>query len=170
MQMFNSYTLLPEFKCLHGIHATELEMTLSAKVITDRSNVVITCTGILCGMIYQENYVPGRLNNTSKVLVTMSLLIVTFNRLQYEGQCVTELRTRVQKTGPLVPTLRYILSEAFLAILLILEGFKAGGVAGGTMVVLLCVVLLGLGSVFSIKNAVQKAAEPEVIATHGSNV
>ncbi|KAH8825721.1 hypothetical protein DL96DRAFT_1711527 [Flagelloscypha sp. PMI_526] len=168
--MFDGYTLLPEFERLHGLNKTELEMTLSAKVIADRSNVVITCTGILCGMIYQENYVHGRLNSTSKVLVTMSLLIVTFNRLQYEGQCITELRTRVQKTGPLVPTLRYFLSEVLLAILLILEGFKAGGVAGGTMVVLLLVVLLGIGSIFSIKNAVQKAPEPEVTASRESNV
>ncbi|KAH8825714.1 hypothetical protein DL96DRAFT_1681865 [Flagelloscypha sp. PMI_526] len=121
-------------------------------------------------MIYQANYVPGRLNNASKVLVTMSLLIVTFNRLQYEGQSITELRTRVQKTGPLVPTLRYILSEVLLAILRILEGFKAGGVAGGTMVALLLVALLTLGSFLSIKNAIQKAREPGVIESRESAV
>ncbi|KAH8825715.1 hypothetical protein DL96DRAFT_1711522 [Flagelloscypha sp. PMI_526] len=170
MQIFESYILWLAFDRLHGLQSTELEMTSSAKVIADRSNVVITCTGILCGMIYQENYVPGRLNNTSKVLVTMTLLVATFNRLQYEGECIHELRTRVQKTGPLLPTLRYILSEVLLAVLLILEGFKAGGVAGGTMAVLLLSALLGLGSTVSIKNAIQKAPEADVNASRENGV
>ena len=141
-------------------------------------------------MIYQENYVHGRLNNTCKVLVTMSLLIVTCNRLQYEGHSTAELRvkyhlpikatcpntscfffqTLVQRTGPLLPTLRYILSEVLLAVLIILEGFKAGGPAGGIMVLLLLFTLLGLGSIFSINHAIQTEADPEIIASHEGNV
>ncbi|KAH8825707.1 hypothetical protein DL96DRAFT_1557316 [Flagelloscypha sp. PMI_526] len=168
--MFENYTLWPAFERLHGLETTRLEVALSVKAIANRSNIAITCTGILCGMIYQQNYVPGGPNNTSKVLVTMNLLIVTYNRLQYEGQCIDQLRTWVRGTGPLLPTLRFILSESLLVVLLVLEGFKAGGVAGGTMVLLLFVALLAIGSGFPIKNAMLQTPEPEVIANREINV
>ncbi|KAH8825705.1 hypothetical protein DL96DRAFT_1557314 [Flagelloscypha sp. PMI_526] len=188
MHIFETYTLWPAFERLYALDSSKLEMALGAKIIADRSNVVITCVasflfpsvhssptpllrpGFFAGsqyllatnlMIYQANYVSGRVNNTSKVLVTMSLLIVTFNRLQYEGQSIDELRTRVQRTGPLLPTLRYVASEVLLAILLVLEGFKAGGGAGGIMVLILFVTLLALGSIFPINHAVQEATQPE---------
>ncbi|KAH8825725.1 hypothetical protein DL96DRAFT_1711529 [Flagelloscypha sp. PMI_526] len=170
MHKFESYTLWSAFERLYDLETTRLEVALSVKAIANRSNVVVTCTGILCGMIYQENQTHGRLNSTCKVLATMNLLIVTCNRLQFEGHCITELRTRVQKTGPLLPTLHYIVSDVILGVLLILEGFKAGGVGGGTMVLLLLSALLGLGSLCSLKNAVQKAQEPGVLANGEINV
>ncbi|KAH8825709.1 hypothetical protein DL96DRAFT_1711517 [Flagelloscypha sp. PMI_526] len=122
-------------------------------VILWNPSVYLTDGVTLRRMIYQANYVPGRLNNTSKVLVTMVLLIVTFNRLQYQGQSIIELQARVQRTGPFVPTLRYVVSEVLLAVLLVLEGFKAGGAAGGTVVLLLFITLLVLGSILSIRQA-----------------
>ncbi|KAH8825696.1 hypothetical protein DL96DRAFT_1609651 [Flagelloscypha sp. PMI_526] len=54
---------------------------------------------------------------------------------------------RVQETGPLIPTLRYIVPELLLAILLTLEGFKGGGPAGAAIVMILIGALLGLGSI-----------------------
>ncbi|KAH8797694.1 hypothetical protein DL96DRAFT_1640655 [Flagelloscypha sp. PMI_526] len=51
MRIFESYILWPTFERLHGLEASTPEMVLSAKAIANRSNVVITCTGILCGFI-----------------------------------------------------------------------------------------------------------------------
>ncbi|KAH8826764.1 hypothetical protein DL96DRAFT_1555989 [Flagelloscypha sp. PMI_526] len=128
--IFKSYTLWAPFESLNDPNTTDIELALSVKVIVDHSNIVMTCNGILCGVVYQQNYLPGSLDNASKVLVTMSLLIVTWNRIQYEGHFINELRMRVQQTGPLLPTLRYIVPEVLLGTLLILEGYKAGRAAG----------------------------------------
>ncbi|KAH8825724.1 hypothetical protein DL96DRAFT_1681870 [Flagelloscypha sp. PMI_526] len=163
MHIFAQHTLWIPFEHLSDPNAMEFESALSVKAIVDRSNVVITCNGILCGMVYQQTYPSGPLNNASKVLVTMSLLIVTWNRLQYESHFINELKTRVQQTGPLLPTLRYIVPEILLAILLILEGFKAGGAAGATIIALLFVVLLSLGWILSMKQERSKETGKEVI-------
>ncbi|KAH8825795.1 hypothetical protein DL96DRAFT_1609903 [Flagelloscypha sp. PMI_526] len=53
--------------------------------------------------------------------------------------------TRVQQTGPFIPTLRYIIPEILLIILLALESFKAGGMASTIALLLLLIILLGLG-------------------------
>ncbi|KAH8825703.1 hypothetical protein DL96DRAFT_1734788 [Flagelloscypha sp. PMI_526] len=92
MQIFIRNTLWISFERIHNPDTTDLERALSLKVIVDHSNVIITCNGILCGMIYQQTYTPGPLNNISKVLVTVNLLIITWNRLQYESHFIEELR------------------------------------------------------------------------------
>ncbi|KAH8831398.1 hypothetical protein DL96DRAFT_1705835 [Flagelloscypha sp. PMI_526] len=167
MQTFKSYTLWASFERLSNPNTADADLALSVKAIIDHSNIVITCNGILCGVVYQQNYSPGSLDNASKVLVTISLLIVTWNRIQYEGHFMNELRMWVQQTGPLLPTLRYVVPEALLGILLILEGYKAGGAGGATLVTVLFVVLLGLGWSFSMKQWTRKEAEigTEVIVT-----
>ncbi|KAH8825708.1 hypothetical protein DL96DRAFT_1609672 [Flagelloscypha sp. PMI_526] len=149
MKLFTQNTLWTPFERLSNPSTTDVELALSLKVIIDHSNNIITCNGILCGMVYQQTYSPGPLNNASKVLVTVSLLIVTWNRLQYESRFMDDLRMRIQKTGPLVPTLRYLVPEVLLAVLLILEGFKAGGVVGATMVIAIFAALWLLGVNFS---------------------
>ncbi|KAH8825704.1 hypothetical protein DL96DRAFT_1711512 [Flagelloscypha sp. PMI_526] len=121
-------------------------------------------------MVYQQTYSPGLLNNTSKVLVTMSLLIVTWNRLQYESHFIDELRIRVQRTGPLLPTLRYVVPEILLAVLLILEGFKAGGAVGASMAIALFAVLLLLGLNFSTKQRIEKVIESEATGDQAGKV
>ncbi|KAH8825706.1 hypothetical protein DL96DRAFT_1609668 [Flagelloscypha sp. PMI_526] len=121
-------------------------------------------------MIYQQTYTPGPLNNASKVLVTMSLLIITWNRVQYESHFVEELRIRVQQTGPLVPALRYVVPEVVLAIVLILEGFKAGGPAGAEMTIILFAVLFLLGLRSSMRQRIEKGIEPEASGNQDRNV
>ncbi|KAH8825712.1 hypothetical protein DL96DRAFT_121524 [Flagelloscypha sp. PMI_526] len=170
MLIFKSYTLWTPFERLSDPQIADLDAALSAKVIVDRSNIVTTCNGILCGMIYQQNFSPGLLNNTSKVLLTISLLIITCNRLQYEGNFDAELRIRVEQTGPLLPTVRYVVPELLLIVLLVLEGFKAGGAIGATMVILLFAVLFALGWNFPIRHRTEKRTATEVTRRQESNV
>ncbi|KAH8797691.1 hypothetical protein DL96DRAFT_1688428 [Flagelloscypha sp. PMI_526] len=155
MPIFIHNTIRTSFDRLNNPNTTDSELALSLKVIVDHSNVLITCNGILCGMIYQQTYTPGQLNNVPKVLVTTSLLIVTWNRLQYESHFIEELRMQVQKTGPLIPTMRYIVPEVLLAVLLILEGFKAGGAAGATAVTVLFAAMFLLGLTFSTTQRIE---------------
>ncbi|KAH8797687.1 hypothetical protein DL96DRAFT_1782340 [Flagelloscypha sp. PMI_526] len=115
VKMLRHYALWNPFERLSNPETTDFDAALNAKVIVDRSSIVITCNSILCGI--------------SKVLVTMSLLIVTWNRLYYEGHFTSELKVRVQETGPLVPTIRYIVPEVLVVVVFILEGFKGGGPA-----------------------------------------
>ncbi|KAH8825701.1 hypothetical protein DL96DRAFT_1609663 [Flagelloscypha sp. PMI_526] len=167
MHLLIDNTLWVPFERLNNPSTSDLDLVLSVKVIVDRSNIAITCNGILCGMVYQQNYSPGLLDNTSKVLVTMSLLVVTWNRFQYEGHFIDELRMRIQQTGPLLPTLRYVVPEVLIVVLLILEGYKAGGAAGATTVAILFVVLLSLG--LSWKHGMGKKTETEIIGNPVGN-
>ncbi|KAH8797695.1 hypothetical protein DL96DRAFT_1688438 [Flagelloscypha sp. PMI_526] len=149
---------------------TESELVQGAKDILDRSNIIlIYVPSTLFKMIYQQDSTPKPLNQASKVLLTMSLLIITCNRIQYEGNFSNGLRIRLLQTGPLLPTLRYLLPEILLIILLVLEGFKAGGPESTIAVILLFIVLLALGSNFR-KPQSNKDAEPEKIETSVTNV
>ncbi|KAH8825720.1 hypothetical protein DL96DRAFT_1681868 [Flagelloscypha sp. PMI_526] len=170
MPIFKSYTLWTPFERLSDPQIADLDAALSAKVIVDRSNIVTTCNGILCGMIYQQNFSPGLLNNISKVLLTLNLLIIACNRLQYEGNFDAELRTRVEQTGPLLPTVRYVVPEFLLIVLLVLEGFKAGGAAGATIVIVLFIGLFVLGWNFSSGYGMEKGPEIEVTRRREGNV
>ncbi|KAH8825723.1 hypothetical protein DL96DRAFT_1734816 [Flagelloscypha sp. PMI_526] len=169
METLQTYTLWTTFKHLHSPEMTDLEMAQSAKDILERSNIILIYHGILCGMIYQQDSSPGPLNKASKVLLTMSLLVITCNRMQYEGNFSNGLRIRVLQTGPLLPTLRYLIPEILLIILFVLEGFKAGGPASTIAVILLFIVLLALGSNFR-KPQSNKDAEPEKTESSVTNV
>ncbi|KAH8825717.1 hypothetical protein DL96DRAFT_1681867 [Flagelloscypha sp. PMI_526] len=148
---------------------TDLEVAASSKAILDRSNVMLIYNGILCGTIYQQDSSSRSWDKFSKILITMSLLIITCNRIQYESNFSYGLRTRVQETGPLLPTLCYVIPEFLLIILLILEGFKAGGPISAIAVILLFVVLFGLGSGLA-KHMINKDAEVENAGSQLSNV
>ncbi|KAH8825691.1 hypothetical protein DL96DRAFT_1609638 [Flagelloscypha sp. PMI_526] len=151
MQRLKSYTLWATFERLDSEGVTEAELALSAKAIIDRSNVVLIYHGVLCAMIYQQISFSDPVASTSKVIVIMSLLIATCNRLQYEGDFANELRVQIQQTGPLLPTIRYILPELLLVVLLVFEGFKAGGVAGATATVVVFVMMFSTGWYFPMK-------------------
>ncbi|KAH8825792.1 hypothetical protein DL96DRAFT_1817251 [Flagelloscypha sp. PMI_526] len=168
MEILKTYTLWTSFKHLHCPETTNLEVVQSTKSILKHSNIILIYHGILCGMIYQQDTPSGPLNKTSKVILTMSLLIVACNRIQYEGNSSDDLRTRVQQTGPLLPTFRYIIPEFLIIILLVLEAFKAGGIASTVALILLWIILLCLGSNFRNQRS-SKDAETKTTAVCGGS-
>ncbi|KAH8825684.1 hypothetical protein DL96DRAFT_121119 [Flagelloscypha sp. PMI_526] len=138
------YTLWSTFQRLSRSEISEPELESGAKIIVDRSSIVMACHGILCGMIYQT---PGPPQNSSKALLTCSVLVLASNRLHYEGKLPSYLQ--VQQTGPLFPTLRYALPELFMLILLFIESFKAGRVVGIAMALIIVSAVAAVSWYFS---------------------
>ncbi|KAH8797692.1 hypothetical protein DL96DRAFT_1782350 [Flagelloscypha sp. PMI_526] len=182
MELFKTFTSWSFFKRVYCQGTPDSEVVRGAKTIYKHS---IPLASLVDPIFFQSSpgnslgsqhatlvglfYLAGTLSKVSRVVLVISLVVTLCNYMLYQRLGPCELRDRVQRTGPLVPTLLCCAPDDLTLLNIMLLAFEAAGPACGIPICFLVILLLGLGSGL-MSEEINDRAGTGTTTDHDSNV